>query len=172
MNVEIWHWELGQICARTQTKSEEKRPKDLTRFSARIVAFAWRFLPARCNLICKPRCVGKMETLAMTCNSRFASGFPRLAGIFAGKMQKNSSGTPTSGSHNFFIQTLIHAKFRSLESRRRGLSVDMLHDPFWVSEGLQNYPKKMGQKTVHAQKSRRIRWRGCVVDKIATWQLQ
>uniref|UniRef100_A0A2N9HPL5 Uncharacterized protein n=1 Tax=Fagus sylvatica TaxID=28930 RepID=A0A2N9HPL5_FAGSY len=38
------------------------------------------------KLIREPGCVGKMATPATTCNSRFAGSFPRLAGIFTGKM--------------------------------------------------------------------------------------
>jgi hypothetical protein len=106
----------------------------------------------------------------MTWNSRFAVGFPRLAGILAGKTLKNSSGTPTSGSHNSPIRTPICANFVSLERRRREIFGDMLHDPFRAPEGLQNFPRKSGQKRVHVQKSRRIRKGECVVDKIATWQ--
>uniref|UniRef100_A0A2N9HCY2 Uncharacterized protein n=1 Tax=Fagus sylvatica TaxID=28930 RepID=A0A2N9HCY2_FAGSY len=39
-------------------------------------------------------------TPATTWNSRFAGSIPRLIGIFTGKTRKNSSDTPTSGSHN------------------------------------------------------------------------
>uniref|UniRef100_A0A2N9FVW6 DUF7745 domain-containing protein n=1 Tax=Fagus sylvatica TaxID=28930 RepID=A0A2N9FVW6_FAGSY len=63
-------------------------------------AFARRVFPTRCKLTCKPGCVGKMTTPATTWNSRFAGSIPRLTGIFAGKAHKNSSSTPTSGSHN------------------------------------------------------------------------
>ena len=97
-----------------------------------------------------------MVTPATTCNSRFAGGFPRLAGIFAGKTRKNSLGTPTSGSHNSLVWTLIRANFISLEIRHRELSDDMLHDLFWILEDHQNHPKKSGQKTTRARKSRRI----------------
>ena len=92
-----------------------------------------------------------MVTPATACNSQFAGGFPRLAEIFTGKTRKNSLDNPTSGSHNFSVQTTICTKFISLEIRYLGLSNDMLHDPFWVPEGLQNYLRKSGQKTVGAQ---------------------
>ena len=111
-----------------------------------------------------------MATPTSTCNSRFIGGFPRLAGIFAGKTRKNSSDTPTSGSHNSLVWTPICANLISLESRRRELSNHMLHDPFWAPKGLQNRPRQSGQKTVCAQKPRMIRWRGRVADKNATWQ--
>ena len=66
----------------------------------------------------------------------------------AGKARKNSSGTPTSGSHNSPIRTLICANFITLESRRRKLSGDILHDPFWATEGLKNWkvPPKIGSE--------------------------
>ena len=89
-----------------------------------------------------------MATPATICNSRFTSGFPHLAGIFVEKTRKSSSGTPTSRSHNSLVQNLIRVNFISLESRCRELSVDMLHDLFWAPEGLQNYPRKSGQKRV------------------------
>ena len=50
------------------------------------------------------------------------------------------------------------------------LSDDMLHDPFWEPEDLQKLPRKSSQKMVRVRKSRRIQWRGCVADKIATWR--
>uniref|UniRef100_A0A2N9ITF3 Uncharacterized protein n=1 Tax=Fagus sylvatica TaxID=28930 RepID=A0A2N9ITF3_FAGSY len=50
-----------------------------------------RVFPTHNELIREPGCVGKMTTLATTCNSRFAVGFPRLTGIFTGKTRKNSS---------------------------------------------------------------------------------
>jgi hypothetical protein len=129
-NVEIRHRELGQIRARTGTRFEKKRAGDKTRFSSRTAAFARRVFPTRCKLTREPGCVGKITTPATTCNSRFAGSIPRLTGIFAGKTHKNSSGTPTSGSHNSLVRTPIHAKFIPLESRRREISDDMLHDPF------------------------------------------
>ena len=101
------------------------------------------FLLAHCYLICKPECVRKTATPAARCNSRFAGGFPRLAGIFIGKTRKNSLNTPTSRSHNFSVRTLIHANLISLESRLHELSIGMLHNPFGA-------PK--GQKTVQTQK--------------------
>jgi|UniRef100_A0A2N9I273 hypothetical protein len=111
----------------TRANTDKKQGKMGRRFDAfffRTAAFAHN------ELILEPGCVGKMETPATTCNSRFAGSFPRLAGIFTGKMRKNSSGTPTSGSHNSLFQTPIHANFIPLESRHRDLSRDMLHDPF------------------------------------------
>ena len=140
------------------------------RFSSWTTAFAHRVFPAHCELIHKPGYVRKMATPAIACNSWFTGGFPRLAGIFAGKTRKNSSDTPTSGSHISLVQTPIRANLISLEIRRHELSDDMLHDPFWAPEGLQNFPQKSGQKIVRAQKSRRIRKGGCMADKIATWQ--
>ena len=83
---------------------------------------------------------------------------------------KNSSDTSTSGSHNFSVRTLIHANFISLESRPLKFSNGTLHDPFWVLEGLQNWPPKLDKKTIQAHKSRKIRQRCCMADKIATWQ--
>ena len=130
----------------TRANTDKKQGKMSRRFDAfffRTAAFARRVFPTRCKLTCGPRCVGKIMTPATTCNSRFAGGIPRLTGIFAGKTHENSSGTPTSGNHNSLVQTPIHAKFISLESRRRELSDDMLHDPFWVPEGLQNCLRKL-----------------------------
>lgn len=139
-------------------------------FFSQTTAFASRVFPTHNELIRGPGYVGKMTTPATTCNSRFAGGFPRLTGIFVGKTRKNSFGTPTFGSHNSPVRTPICANFISLESRRRELSDDMLYDTFWATEDLQKCPKKSGQKRVCARKLRRIRWRGCVADKIATWQ--
>uniref|UniRef100_A0A2N9F2Z2 Uncharacterized protein n=1 Tax=Fagus sylvatica TaxID=28930 RepID=A0A2N9F2Z2_FAGSY len=129
-NVEIRHRELGQICARTGTRFEKKRAGSKTRFSSRTAAFARRVFPARNKLIREPGCVGKITTPATTWNSRFADSIPRLTGIFTGKVHKNSSDTPTSGSHNSLVRTPIRANFISLERGRRELSGDMLHDPF------------------------------------------
>jgi hypothetical protein len=140
-------------------------------FFSRTTAFAQRVFLACCKLTREPGCVGKMTTPAATCNSRFASGIPRLTGIFAGKTHKNSSGTPTSRSHKSLVRTPIHVNFIPLERRRRELSEDMLHDPFWAPEDLQNCPRKSGQKRVRMRKSRRIRWGAGVEDKTATWQL-
>ena len=142
---------------------------NLMRFSSRTTTFARGFLPAHCDLIREPRCVTKTETPAERHNSRFAVGIPHLAEIFAGKTRKNSSDTPTSGSHNSPVWTPIRANLISLESRLHDLSEYMLHDPFWAPEGLKNLPQKFGQKMVHTQKSRRIRWKGCVADKNAMW---
>uniref|UniRef100_A0A2N9ISA2 Uncharacterized protein n=1 Tax=Fagus sylvatica TaxID=28930 RepID=A0A2N9ISA2_FAGSY len=129
-NVKIRHRELGQICARTGTRFEKKRAGSKTHFFSRTAAFARRVFPARNKLIREPGCVGKITTLATTWNSRFADSIPRLTGIFTGKVHKNSSDTPTSGSHNSLVRTPIHKKFISLERGHRELSDDMLHDPF------------------------------------------
>jgi hypothetical protein len=119
--------------SKTRANTDKKRGKMDRKFGAfffRTAVFARRVFPTRCKLTRGPGCVGKMTTPATTCNSRFAGGFPRLAGIFAGKTHKNSSGTPTSGSHNSPVRTPIRSNFIPLESRRRELSDDMLHDPF------------------------------------------
>ena len=129
-NVEIRHRELGQIRARTGTRFKKKRVGNETCFSSRTATFARRVFLTRCKLTREPGCVGKIMTPAMTCNSRFAGSIPRLTGVFVGKTHKNSSGTPTSGSHNSLVQTPIHIKFIPLESRHRELSEDMLNDPF------------------------------------------
>ena len=102
-NVKIRHWELGQIRARTGTRFKKKCAGSKTRFSTRTAAFARRVFPTRNKLIREPGCVGKIMTLAMTWNSRFAGSIPRLIGIFAGKTHENSSGTSTSGSHNSLV---------------------------------------------------------------------
>ena len=81
------------------------------RFFFRAAAFARRVFPTRNKLIFEPGCVGKITTPATTWNSRFADSIPRLTGIFIGKVHKNSSDTPTSGSHNSLIRTPIHANF-------------------------------------------------------------
>uniref|UniRef100_A0A2N9GPE1 Uncharacterized protein n=1 Tax=Fagus sylvatica TaxID=28930 RepID=A0A2N9GPE1_FAGSY len=129
-NVKIRHRELGQICARTGTRFEKKRAGSKTHFFSRTAAFARRVFPARNELIREPGCVGKIMTPATTWNSRFADSIPRLTGICIGKVHKNSSDTPTSGSHNSLVQTPIRANFISLERGRRELSDDMPHDPF------------------------------------------
>ena len=129
-NVKFRRRELGQLYARTGTRFKKKRVRNKTRFSFRTTVFAHRVFPARYELIYETRCIGKMATPATTCNSRFAGDIPRLAGIFAGKTHKNSSHTPTSGSHNSLVQTPICTNFIPLESRHRELSGDMLHDPF------------------------------------------
>uniref|UniRef100_A0A2N9IPX8 Uncharacterized protein n=1 Tax=Fagus sylvatica TaxID=28930 RepID=A0A2N9IPX8_FAGSY len=129
-NVKIRHRELGQICARTGTRFEKKRAGSKTHFFSRTAAFARRVFPARNKLIREPGCVGKIMTPATTWNSRFADSIPRLTGIFTGKVHKNSSDTPTSGSHNSLVRTPIRANFISLERGRRELSDDMPHDPF------------------------------------------
>ena len=129
-NVEIQHRELGQQYARTGTKFKKKRAGSETCFSSRTAAFARRVFPTRYKLTREPRCVGKITTPATMCNSRFVGSIPRLTGIFAGKTHKNSSGTPTSRSHNSLVRTPIRANFIPLESRRREISDDMLNDPF------------------------------------------
>ena len=104
-----------------RVNTDKKQGKMSRRFDAlfsRTTAFARRVFPTRYKLTHGPGCIGKMTTPAMTCNSRFAGGFPRLTGIFAGKTRKNNSGTPTSGSHNSPVRTPIHAKFIPLESKR------------------------------------------------------
>ena len=129
-NIKIQYRELGQIRARTRTRFKKKRAGNETCFSSRTATFARRVFPTRCKLTREPGCIGKIMTPATTCNSRFAGSIPRLTGIFAGKTHKNSSGTPTSGSHKSLVRTPIRANFIPLESRRRELSDDMLHDPF------------------------------------------
>uniref|UniRef100_A0A2N9GUW6 Uncharacterized protein n=1 Tax=Fagus sylvatica TaxID=28930 RepID=A0A2N9GUW6_FAGSY len=129
-NVKIRHRELGQICARTGTRFEKKRAGSKTHFFSRTAAFARRVFPARNKLIREPGCVGKIMTPATTWNSRFADSIPRLTGICIGRVHKNSSDTPTSGSHNSLVRTPIRANFISLERGRRELSEDMPHDPF------------------------------------------
>ena len=139
-------------------KKQGKMSRRFGTFSFRTAAFARRVFLTRCKLTREPGCIGKIMTLATTCNSRFAGSIPRLTGIFTGKTHKNNSSTPTSGSHNSLVRTLIHVNFIPLESRRRELSDDMLHDPFLAPEGLQNCPKKSGQKRVRTRKSRKIQW--------------
>ena len=129
-NVEIRHRELGQKRARTGTRFEKKRAGNKMRFSSQTAAFARRVFPTRNKLIFEPGCVGKTTTPAMTWNSRFAKNISRLTGIFIGKVHKNSSDTPTSGSHNSLVRTPIRAKFIPLERGRRELPEDMMHDPF------------------------------------------
>jgi hypothetical protein len=129
-NVKIRHRELGQICARTGTRFEKKRAGSKTHFFSRAAAFARRVFPARNKLIREPGCVGKIMTPATSWNSQFADSISRLTGIYTGRVHKNSSDTPTSGSHNSLVRTPIHANFISLERGRRELSDDMPHDPF------------------------------------------
>ena len=100
-NIKIRHRELGQILARTGTRFKKKRVGNKLCFSSRTAAFTRRVFQTRCKLTREPRCIGKITTPAMTCNSQFAGSIPRLARIFVGKSRKNSSNTPTSGSHNF-----------------------------------------------------------------------
>ena len=73
------------------------------RFSFRAAAFVHRVFPTRNKLIFEPRCVGKVMTPATTWNYGFAKSISRLTGIFIGKVHKNSSDTPNSGSHNSLI---------------------------------------------------------------------
>uniref|UniRef100_A0A2N9I400 Aminotransferase-like plant mobile domain-containing protein n=1 Tax=Fagus sylvatica TaxID=28930 RepID=A0A2N9I400_FAGSY len=130
-NVKIRHRELGQICARTGTRFEKKRAGSKTHFSSRTAAFARRVFPARNKLIREPGCVGKMMTPATTWNSRFADSIPPFdRNLHPEEVHKNSSDTPTSGSHNSLVRTPIRANFISLERGRRELSDDMPHDPF------------------------------------------
>uniref|UniRef100_A0A2N9ITA6 Uncharacterized protein n=1 Tax=Fagus sylvatica TaxID=28930 RepID=A0A2N9ITA6_FAGSY len=130
-NVKIRHRELGQICARTGTRFEKKRAGSKTHFFSRTAAFARRVFPARNKLIREPGCVGKIMTPATTWNSRFADSIPPFdRNLRIGKVHKNSSDTPTSGSHNSLVRTPIRANFISLERGRRELSDDMPHDPF------------------------------------------
>ena len=78
----------------TRANTDKKQGKMSRRFDAffsRTTAFARRVFPNRCRLTREPKCIGNMTTLATTCNSRFANGFPRLTVIFAGKTRKNSS---------------------------------------------------------------------------------
>ena len=81
-----------------------------------------RFLPTRYDLVHKFGTLRKTATPATRCNSWLAGSISRLSEIFVEKTQKNSSDAPTSRSHNFSFQTLIHAKFISLESRLLKLS--------------------------------------------------
>ena len=129
-NVEIRHQELGQKRARTGTRFEKERAGSKMRFSSRTAAFARRVFPTRNKLIFEPGCVGKVTTPATTWNSRFAKSISRLTEIFIVKVHKNSSDTPTSGTHNSLIQTSIRPNFIPSERGRRELSDDMLHDPF------------------------------------------
>ena len=121
------------VRSNTRANTDKKQGKMGRRFDAfffRTAAFARRVFPTRCKLTRKPGCVGKIMTPATTCNSRFADSIPHSTGIFTGKTHKNSSGTPTSGSHNSLVRTPIRVNFIPLESRRRDISNDMLHDPF------------------------------------------
>uniref|UniRef100_A0A2N9FJK6 Uncharacterized protein n=1 Tax=Fagus sylvatica TaxID=28930 RepID=A0A2N9FJK6_FAGSY len=130
-NVKIRHRELGQICARTGTRFEKKRAGSKTHFFSRTAAFARRVFPARNKLIREPGCVGKIMTPATSWNSRFADSIPPFdRNLRIGRVHKNSSDTPTSGSHNSLVRTPIRANFISLERGRRELSDDMPHDPF------------------------------------------
>uniref|UniRef100_A0A2N9GU38 Uncharacterized protein n=1 Tax=Fagus sylvatica TaxID=28930 RepID=A0A2N9GU38_FAGSY len=116
-NVEIRHRELGQKRARTGTRFEKKRAGSKTHFFFRTAAFARRVFPARNKLIREPGCVGKIMTPATTWNSRFADSIPRLTGIFIGKVHKNSSDTPTSGSHNSLVRSSDSRKLYTVGKR-------------------------------------------------------
>uniref|UniRef100_A0A2N9H4X8 Uncharacterized protein n=1 Tax=Fagus sylvatica TaxID=28930 RepID=A0A2N9H4X8_FAGSY len=162
-NVKIRHRELGQICARTGTRFEKKRAGSKTHFFSRTAAFARRVFPARNKLIREPGCVGKIMTPATTWNSRFADSIPRLTGIFIGKVHKNSSDTPTSGSHNSLVRTPIRANFISLERGRRELSgryACMTHFEFRkTSKTAPENRIKKGTRTEIEEDSRSC-WRG------------
>uniref|UniRef100_A0A2N9EWL6 Tf2-1-like SH3-like domain-containing protein n=1 Tax=Fagus sylvatica TaxID=28930 RepID=A0A2N9EWL6_FAGSY len=80
-------------------KSRQRKLSDGTK-NVKIRHRELESFPTRNKLIREPGCVGKIMTPATTWNSRFADSIPRLTGIFAGKVHKNSSDTPTSGSHN------------------------------------------------------------------------
>uniref|UniRef100_A0A2N9IBC0 Uncharacterized protein n=1 Tax=Fagus sylvatica TaxID=28930 RepID=A0A2N9IBC0_FAGSY len=109
-----WHKEHSDgLCSQgTKNVFPPTLPIFLTRnkLIAEIAAFARRVFPARNKLIREPGCVGKIMTPATTWNSRFADSIPRLTGIFIGKVHKNSSDTPTSGSHNSLVRTPIHVQ--------------------------------------------------------------
>ena len=110
-NVKIRHRQLGQMHARTGTRFKKKRARSKMHFSSRTAAFARRVFLTRNKLIREPGCVGKLTNPATTWNSRFAESIPSLTGIFTGKTHENSSGTPTSGSHNSLVRTPIRANF-------------------------------------------------------------
>ncbi len=99
----------------------------MTHFSSRGTIFAHRVFPNHCKLIRKSGTLRKKATLATTCNSQFVGNISGLAGIFVGKMQKNSLDTPTSGSHNSSEKAPIGANLISLESRLLKLSNDTKH---------------------------------------------
>ena len=89
---------------RTKTNENKENVLNyLTCFSSRTATFVHRFLPTRYKLICKHGYLRKTVTLATRRNSRFTGGISRLAGILAGKKQKNSSDAPNSGSYNFSV---------------------------------------------------------------------
>ena len=111
-------------------------------FSSQTAAFVCRFFPTHYELIRKFRILRKTATPATTPNSQFASSISRLAGIFAGKMQKNSWDTSTSESHNFFVQAPICVNLISLESRLLKISNGTMHDPFWALDDPKKLPKK------------------------------
>jgi hypothetical protein len=140
------------------------------RFSSRTTAFARRVFPARSKLIHEPGCVRKVATPATRRNSRFAGGVPHLAGIFAGKSEKTTQtprllGVITFSSELRFTRTLYRWKvdFPSFTTVCRMTHFEHQNVPKTAS-------KKPGQKTIQTQKSRKIRWRCHVTDKIATWR--
>ena len=126
---EFRHREPRLPCAR-KLMDETRLCRKFHNFPRDVVMLAHRVFLTHNELIHEPGCIGKKTRACTTCNSRIAKLFPGLAGIFAGKMCKNNSSTSTFGSHNSPVRTPIHAKFISLESRRRELSNDLPHDPF------------------------------------------
>uniref|UniRef100_A0A2N9G6E5 Uncharacterized protein n=1 Tax=Fagus sylvatica TaxID=28930 RepID=A0A2N9G6E5_FAGSY len=170
-NVKIRHRELGQICARTGTRFEKKRAGSKTHFFSRTAAFARRVFPARNKLIREPGCVGKIMTPATTWNSRFADSIPRLTGIFTGKVHKNSSDTPTSGSHNSLVRTPIRMQtlYRWKEDVESFPTIcRMTHFEFRkTSKTAPENRIKKGTRTEIEEDSRELlAWK----DKTATWQ--
>jgi hypothetical protein len=162
--------------ARSNTRAitDKKQGKMSQRFRAffsRTAAFARRVLPTLYKLTRGPGCVGKMTTPATTCNSQFASSFPRLTGIFTGKARKNSFGTPTSRSHNSlvqirFMQNLYHWK---LDVESFPTICCMTHFEFRKTSktALENRVKKGYARENRGRFGGGLAWK----DKIATWQL-
>uniref|UniRef100_A0A2N9F9E8 Uncharacterized protein n=1 Tax=Fagus sylvatica TaxID=28930 RepID=A0A2N9F9E8_FAGSY len=114
-NVENRRWELGQPCARSGTRNKKRRVGNPTCFSSLTTAFARRVFLTHNELIHEPRCVRKMSTPATSCNSRFAGGFPRLAGILPENRTKTTPtpqlpGEITLPSELRFAQTLYFWK--------------------------------------------------------------
>uniref|UniRef100_A0A2N9EPB8 Uncharacterized protein n=1 Tax=Fagus sylvatica TaxID=28930 RepID=A0A2N9EPB8_FAGSY len=111
-------------------KSRQRKLSNGTK-NVKILTSGARVFPARNKLIREPGCVGKITTPATTWNSRFADSIPRLTGIFTGKVHKNSSDTPTSGSHNSSRPNSDSRKLYTVGKRTsRAFLDDMLHDPF------------------------------------------
>uniref|UniRef100_A0A2N9FGU4 Uncharacterized protein n=1 Tax=Fagus sylvatica TaxID=28930 RepID=A0A2N9FGU4_FAGSY len=104
-------------------------------------ALAHRFFPTRCNAIRKSITLRERRCSDTTCNSRIAKIFPGLAEIAIGK---TFSGEPKT-----LRWPLFAGPYQS--------------SPSSVSRKSRTLRKKV-------RKSRRIRWKGHVVDKIATWQ--